>query len=126
MIVGNTTQEQIEKAALQSGVRLVNFRKQGRRFAFTLGLNGELWRRRGSSGRRVASVCFHGHAAFMQHVFEAVPDALIKSMMATYNGVQDFQQEACKTGNRNVGSMMQPLAYTEACDCSGKLAEGVV
>lgn len=124
MIVGNATQEQIESAALQAGVRIVNFRAQGRRWAFTLGLQGELWRRLGQyQGRRLAYVCFHGHARFMQELYNLQPDALIVTKLERYTDVHDFRRKACEVGEINIGSRMDPTRFNEACVCTGDQTE---
>lgn len=126
MIVRGLNRDQLEAAAIDSGVRLVNLRAQNKRgdsFAFTLGLQGELWRRRGwptldgRPGRRIAAVCFHGHAAFMQRVFNASPAAVVISKLARFNGVEAFQREACAVGEQNIGSTYRPLYLNEACTC---------
>lgn len=131
MQVRGLTESDIRAAALDAGVRLVNFRPQGRGFAFTLGLQGELWRRLSHEHpnwtnrngtpykpRKIAAVCFHGHAAFMQRVFDANPDAVIISAMARFDGVAAFQAEACNVGERNVGSDYYPQEYNRACTCA--------
>lgn len=122
MIARGIDREGLEAAALESGVRLVNLRPQGRGFAFTLGLQGELWRRRGHSGRKIAAVCYHGHAAFMRELFARAPEAVLVSAQARYDGVRDFQAKACGVGEREIGSAFQPMQYSEACDCAGELA----
>lgn len=126
MQIRGLTEQQLETAATDVGVCLVNVRRAGRGFAFTLGLTGELWRRRGHSGRKVAAVCYHGHAAFMQRVFDANPEAVIISAMSRFDGVRDFQNRACLIGERNIGSLMRPLEYNAACDCEGALREARV
>ncbi len=138
MQVRGLDQQQLEQAATDAGVQIVNFRKQGRGFAFTLGLQGQLWQRRaartmrGHKGpRRMAHVCFHGHAAYMQRVFDVNPDAIVITKLMRYDGLADFQQWACETGQQQVGwvgsgAEGRPLQLSEACDCTGELAEARV
>ena len=126
MIAGNVTLAQIESAALQAGVRLVNVRPQGRRWAFTLGLLGELWRRLGCTGRRIAYVCFHGHARFMQELFALEPAALIITKLERYDGVEQFQRLACEVGQTNIGNAHAPLELEQACGCTGDQAAAMV
>lgn len=123
MQVRGLDQQQLEQAATDTGLRLVNFRPQGRGFAFTLGLEGELWRRRAPSGRKVAAVCYHGHAAFMQRVFQLNQDAVLISAQVRYDGRADFVAKACEVGQRMFG---QATTYAELCDCTGSLAEAKV
>ncbi len=117
MIVRNATETTIRQAAGAAGVDLNNFRPQGRGFAFTLGLVGETWRRRSHLGRRVAAVCWHGHRAFMQTLFHYAPNARLKSAAVQYDGHLEFWAKHNATGDRNIGSMMEPMAYRDACDC---------
>jgi len=55
--------EELEQAATDVGVKLVDFRPDGRnrakqpKFRFRLGLIGEKYRSFGRNGRRVAAVC---------------------------------------------------------------------
>ena len=122
MIAYNVTLGTLGRAADTAGVDLKNLRRQGNGFAFTLALTGERWRRRGHDGRRIASVCWHGHRTFMEAMFNLAPNARLKSMVVTYEGRTDFWANHDATGNRNVGSMMQPLAYRDACDCPLEVA----
>ncbi len=124
MQVRGLDQQQLEQAATDTGVRLVNFRPQGRGFAFTLGLEGELWRRRSPSGRKVAAVCYHGHAAFMQRVFQLNQDAVLISAQVRYDGRVDFVAKACDVGQRTFDR--KGTTYAELCDCTGSLAEARV
>lgn len=117
MIAYDVNLDDIGHAAATVGVILKNLRRQGNGFAFTLALIGERWRRRNHTGRRVAAVCWHGHRAFMEALFNSVPHARLKSMVADYNGRLEFWAQHDATGDRNIGSIMQPRAYRDACDC---------
>jgi hypothetical protein len=68
----------------------------------------------GGKPRRCWAVDWHGHWAFMEEVFRLDPDATIKTAIATYEGLEGFYATAPATGARNIGSMMQPLAYEDA------------
>lgn len=63
--------------------------------------------RRGYSGRRITSACWHAHGSFI----DALPLAtkVVTSLGTTYpdNAWQDT----------NIGSVMRPMMYSEACLC---------
>ena len=126
MIARGITPDELDKAATEAGVLLDNPRKEGRGTRFTLRLAGELWRRYSPSGRKVAAVCFHGHARFMQEVFAINPETTLITAMERFDGVEEFTQNACAVGERNAGSMYQPSAYAELCRCDGSLAEAKI
>ena len=83
-----------------------------------------LWQRRGFSfgrseePRRIASVCWHGHYAFMRFLFELRPEARVQSYMADYRGREEFLSEAPETAYRNIGSAYYPLCLCDACFCA--------
>lgn len=68
--------------------------------------------RRGFSGRRMAKACWHVHGNFFEEIFKINPSSYIRSLdlkiTKDYGNWQD----------RNVGSQVQPLMFSEACDCS--------
>lgn len=71
----------------------------------------------GSRGRRVHAVCWHGHRYFMSHLFDKFPNAVLKTCLATYRGLNDFEEKYPDTGWDNVGSMIAPVFRREACKC---------
>lgn len=71
-----------------------------------------------SAPKRMPSVCWHGHKAFMLALFMEQPDAVIITGMARYNGLAGFTREHEATYERNIGSQMMPQAYGDACDCA--------
>ena len=81
----------------------------------------EAGHRRGFSGQRMVSACWHAHRDFMRAVFAIVPEARIKSSFIDYQDSEDFEQRHRATGNRNIGSQMSPLYFNEACDCDSWL-----
>jgi hypothetical protein len=64
--------------------------------------------------RRVWAVSWQGHWDFMVACFRMDESAQIRTSLATYDGMHGFYQNAPATGDRNIGSMMMPLAYREA------------
>lgn len=86
--------------------------------AFTLGLGkSRHYQRKGYSGRRIWAVCYHGHRDFMQALFNADNFAILSSAMIRYEGREDFNANYRSIGDRNIGSVMSPLYYSEACYC---------
>lgn len=72
------------------------------------------------SPRRIGAVCWHGHRDWMRAVFNAYPDARIVTGLAgdvDYRGADDFERTHRDTGARNIGSMMYPVAFADACAC---------
>ena len=129
MEVRGLTLDQITSAATDTGVELYNVRQKrrdGTSHAFVIRPLGELFRKFSPPGRRVWAVCYHGHAAFMQRVFDINPEATLISMMERFNGRADFQDKACAVANHNVGSAYQPADFGNACKCAGALAEARV
>ncbi len=103
--------------------------KVGRAFSFGLRPLKSLGKRDGdhkyqrtsSSGyspdRRVFAVCWHGWRDFMVAIFNADPNARIKTVFADYKGRDNFYSNYQATGWKNVGSSMYPRAADEVCNC---------
>ena len=87
--------------------------------------NTEIFRRRSPSGRRVNGVCYHGHLAFMTELYYKNSETIIRSAMASWNNVDDFDRECFYVGDRNVGSQYNPMAHEDACDCDNDLVIAV-
>lgn len=73
--------------------------------------------RRSHSGRRLPSACWHAHRDVMSLIFATNPRAILVSAMARYEMREGFERLFRATGQQNIGSMMQPLAMQDACDC---------
>jgi hypothetical protein len=111
----------LQQAAAHVGVRLDNVRHlSGRRWAFVLRLGPEkLYQRVSHRGRRVAAVCWHGHAAFFRELFKRDPHIEVRSRWAAgavHYTAENFERTYPETGNANIGSLMTPMAYRDACD----------
>jgi len=65
----------------------------------------------GHTGRRVAAACWHVHGYFFEKVWELEPEALIIAGSLRMTGEDDNWQD------RNIGSVYQPMMYSEACNC---------
>lgn len=120
MIVRNVTRQQVIDAVNATSENiLLDIQPEGKGWRFTLrprSTKGQ-YARRSYTGRRVNAVCYHGHYIVMQWLFRDAPDAILISTHARYNGAGDFYRLAEGVGDVNIGSMMQPMSYREACDC---------
>ena len=85
----------------------------GRRFRATLKVASSkgAGARRSHSGRRLASACWHAHGHFFEALFSIAPEAVVKSAGNMITRQSGNWQDS------NIGSMMQPLMYSRACDC---------
>lgn len=81
-------------------------------FTLTVESSREKGARRGHQGQRVSAACWHAHGDFFDALFSINPDAVIVSM-----GTQTITKQDGNWQDRNIGSQMQPLYYSEACDC---------
>jgi len=86
---------------------------------FTLGVRSSKapGGRRSHTGKRVAAACWHAHRDFMKEIFALVPNAVLRSCHACYKGKAGFERDFPNTGYINIGSMMQPLEFQNACEC---------
>lgn len=127
MIARNTTPAELHAAlakankAYDGNLTFKTFEPQGRGVNFTLTVKSSKGKggRRGHTGRRIAACCWHGHFSVMDELFKLNPHAKIISCRATYDGKADFERKFEATGDANIGSMMVPLRFRDACDCGG-------
>jgi hypothetical protein len=61
--------------------------------------------------RHIINACWHVHGDFFDCLFAINPDAVIHS-----NG-NKITQDYGNWIDRNIGSMMYPMYYSEACEC---------
>src|SRR2546428_10095328 len=76
----------------------------------------------GHEGRLKNAICFHGHKIFMTEIFNSIAGARLRSTMTARVGfrwmnAENFEDVADRIGNLNVGSMMEPKYFIEACEC---------
>lgn len=67
--------------------------------------------RLGFSGRRVAAACWHVHCDMFDALLSLAPEARIVSNMAT------ITRQSGNWQDRNIGSIIEPLMYSDACEC---------
>lgn len=67
--------------------------------------------RRSHEGRPMTSACWHVHGDFFDALLNINPEAVIKTGRTT------ITNEGGNWEDFNIGSMMKPMYYSEACDC---------
>jgi len=77
-------------------------------------------RNKDGSRKKVNAVCWHGYRDFIIELYKISPDFRIVSAQATYNNKEDFYSKYPATGKNNIGSMIDPLNYEDACNCKPK------
>jgi len=95
--------------------------QHGKALAFTLRVSSSKGpgHRRGftyGKGRRLTSACWHVHGHFFDALLAINPDAVIRA-----TGGRTTIKIDRLGGNwmdRDIGSMMSPLMFSEACDCA--------
>lgn len=85
----------------------------GTRFAFTLRTKGyeNGGYRRTHSGKKNPSACWHVHGYFFEALLAIQPDAVIRTGLAV------IDRNGGNWQDRNIGSLFQPLLFSDACDC---------
>jgi len=68
--------------------------------------------RRGFTGRRIPRACWHVHGHFLDKIFELDPAAVV------YTLGKKYEADNWKWEDRNIGSITQPLYFSEACYCN--------
>jgi hypothetical protein len=76
-----------------------------------------------SNGGKRYATCWHGHREFFRNLFKLAPDAIVNVSGRFNTGkpikytAENFETEHLKT-DRNIGPMIAPVLYSEACDCN--------
>lgn len=130
MIAKNITREQLEKAATEVGVSIDVTTQKGTRHRVKV--NPSEYALRNANGdrpyqrislnhhgreRRVAAVCWHGFRDYFRACFAQAPDAEFKTALDHWRGSEDFERRFPASGDRNIGSQVQPLLIVDACRC---------
>ena len=86
-------------------------------FTLTVRKSANAGGRRSATGRKVAAACWHAHRDIMAELFRINPQALLVTALTRYDGAADFYETFESTGDGNIGSIAQPLAMRDACEC---------
>jgi len=68
--------------------------------------------------RKVHAICWHGYRDFLIELYKIYSDLRVFTAQITYNNKEDFELKYPDTANINIGSMVQPLNYDDACFCN--------
>ena len=95
-------------------------RKSKNQITATLTVNstkdGALGYRRGHTGRKIAAACWHVHGDFFDTLIDINPDAVIVTGL---KGKKIINKDGGNWQDANIGSQVNPMYYSEACDCNG-------
>lgn len=82
-----------------------NLQRQGKNFRAVLRCKSdEKHARESASGRRTTSANWKIHLWVMEEIFEACPNAIIVTAIATYKGKDDFEEKAPATAYHQVSA----------------------
>lgn len=119
MIIKNVTSVAIRKALArankkyQSNLTFNRFDIYGRSYRVTLKVlssNGK-GARRGFTGRRMISACWHAHGHFFDALLSLYPEAIIVT------GTHKITRDGGNWQDRNIGSIVSPMYFSDACQC---------
>lgn len=101
-------------------IKFKRFDRIGKTFHVTLTVKNSRnpGSRIGFNGRRVCSACWHVYGMFFDELMKLNNDIVIIAMGEKIGSVSKLGWE--KRGNwkdRNIGSVMTPMMYSDACDC---------
>ena len=68
--------------------------------------------------RKVNAICWHGYRDFLIELYKVYSDLRVFTAQITYNNKEDFELKYPDTANINIGSVVQPLNYGNACFCN--------
>ena len=125
MIIKNVSGEDLSKALAKvnekydNNVIWNNYQKEGNRFRVTLrvidshGKGARLSQSTTSKGNRrhLISACWHIHGDFFDELLNINQNAIIQTSITT------IDKHGGNWTDRNIGSMINPLYYSEACEC---------
>ena len=78
------------------------------------------------TARKVNAICWHGYRDFLTELYNIYSDLRVITTQITYNNKQDFELKYPDTANINIGSMVQPLKYKDACFCGNETTFGTI
>jgi hypothetical protein len=119
MIAKNVTIEQLKQALkitnqqFDNNIVFKRLEQTGKRVNFTLTVKSSkgAGARRGMNGRRIAAACYHFHGRLFENLLTLNQNAIVVSCKSTIN------KNGGNWCDSNIGSIMQPIMHSEACDC---------
>ena len=74
------------------------------------------------SRRKINAVCWHGFRDFLIELYNISGNNFrVVTAQTTYNNKDDFYIKYPATGENNIGSMIEPLHYEDACNCGPEI-----
>ena len=116
----NATESQLDQALIQvnklydNNIQFNNFQYQStNRIRFTLRVKSSKGpgHRVTQTGKRLINACWHVHGHFFDILFDIDPGIWIKS------GRDKITVDQGDWKDKNIGSIMDPLYFSQACDC---------
>jgi len=120
MRVLDVTRSELVSAACESGVRLnecASINKGNTSYRFGIRPIDGKFQRVSPSGRKVHAVCWHGHLEFMRNLYRTNATAKFRTAMNNYDSLADLESNKGNAYHRNIGSMIYPMYYGDACEC---------
>ena len=119
MIARNVDQSDLEKALFNLNQKYENnivwnrFERKGNGYAFTLRVISSKGRgaKRGFSGRKTIHACWHVHGDFFDFLFKINPRAYV------WSAGNKITKDYGNWEDRNIGSIVSPLMYSDSCEC---------
>lgn len=119
----NTNPQQMEQALAkvneryQGNIAFERFDPNCKSVVFTLKVKSSRnpGTRRSFQGRRMAKACWHAHGHFFEALLAINPQAVIISKGGPGSKVD---KDSGNWSDCNIGSQMQPLMFSQACDCN--------
>ena len=68
--------------------------------------------------RKINAICWHGYRDFLSQLYSYNSGLRVVTMTATYQNSMDFYRNYVQTGYKNIGSMIEPKFYNDACLCN--------
>jgi hypothetical protein len=104
-------------------VTIGNYKKKGNRIQFTLkvwdshgpGHRRGFMRTKDGRGQHLINACWHVHGDFFDALFTINPKIWIRAIGKKIT-INDGNWQ-----DRNIGSMLRPKMYSDACDCGWEL-----
>lgn len=98
-------------------LRVADSTKAGHRLAYSYWINKQLGHSNKAVHKRLVSACWHVHGDFFDILLRINPSAIIVT-----GKTKIYKDENGVTINNwndwNIGSMLYPLYYSEACECN--------
>jgi hypothetical protein len=69
--------------------------------------------------RRTVAACWHAYRDVLRAILTEYPHARVRTMLATYNGLDGFETTYPGTGDLNIGAIAFPKYMPDLCDCQG-------